>query len=544
MRLLRPRVARLLGAVAFGTLALGSALALAGVSAWLITRAWQMPPLLDLSIAVVAVRTFGISRGLFGYCERLASHDTALRAAGTARTGIYRRLARGPADKVSTLQTGELLARVSADVDAVADLLVRAIVPIGVALLLCCAAIFVIATISVGAGVVLATCLLIAGGLAPWLSSRAVRAQEEVARNIHDERDVAAITALDHALEFRVAGRLPVLIAEAAQRQRDWGLSMDRAAAPAAVATAIPTIGVAASLIGAIVVAIGIADSTAPTTLAILMLLPLSAFEATAMLPAAAVALTRGRIAANRVLGLVPDGPHSSDPVILTPTAPARLVATNLVAGHPRTSTIDSAGKPLTLDLPPGARLVVQGMTGTGKTTLLMTLAGLLPPLTGVVAVNGRSTVDLTESELRSAVSFFAEDAHLFSTTVRDNLLGARGDCSDDELLTAIERVGLKPWLTALPSGLDTVLGGGSDAVSGGQRRRLLLARALLCGAPILLLDEPTEHLDRAAADKLLTGLLDPASALLGPDRTVVIATHHEFENDLSCPRLFVGRDR
>ena len=102
--LLRPRRPRLALAVALGVLSLGSALALAGVSAWLITRAWQMPPVLDLSVAVVAVRALGISRGVLGYCERLASHDTALRAAGTARAQLYRRLADAPAEAVMRLQ--------------------------------------------------------------------------------------------------------------------------------------------------------------------------------------------------------------------------------------------------------------------------------------------------------------------------------------------------------------------------------------------------------------------------------------------------------
>ena len=115
--LLRPRLPRMLSAVALGVLSLGSALALAGVSAWLITRAWQMPPVVDLSIAVVAVRTFAISRGVLHYCERLATHDTALRAAGTARAQIYHRLARGSAATALRLHSGELVARVGADVD-------------------------------------------------------------------------------------------------------------------------------------------------------------------------------------------------------------------------------------------------------------------------------------------------------------------------------------------------------------------------------------------------------------------------------------------
>src|ERR1700712_2241331 len=128
--LLRPRLPRLLLAVTFGVLSLASALALAGVSAWLITKAWQMPPVLDLSVAVVAVRALGISRGVLHYCERLASHDTALRAAGSARAGIYHRLARGPVDITSRLHAGELVGRVGSDVDELADALVRAVLPI------------------------------------------------------------------------------------------------------------------------------------------------------------------------------------------------------------------------------------------------------------------------------------------------------------------------------------------------------------------------------------------------------------------------------
>ena len=158
--LLRPRLTRILAAIALGVLSLGSALALAGVSAWLITRAWQMPPVLDLSVAAVAVRTFAISRGVLHYCERLVTHDTALRAAGTARAQIYQRLAHGPAAAAVRLHSGELVARVGADVDELANVLVRALVPIGVAAVLALAATAVIAAISLPAAAVLAICLL------------------------------------------------------------------------------------------------------------------------------------------------------------------------------------------------------------------------------------------------------------------------------------------------------------------------------------------------------------------------------------------------
>ena len=136
LALLRPRLRLLLLAVTLGALSLGSALALAAVSAWLITRAWQMPPVLDLSVAVVAVRTFGISRGVLGYIGRLVSHETSLRAGGEARSELYRRLTHGPAQLTARLHSGDLLARVGSDVDTLADVLARALVPIGVAVVL------------------------------------------------------------------------------------------------------------------------------------------------------------------------------------------------------------------------------------------------------------------------------------------------------------------------------------------------------------------------------------------------------------------------
>ncbi|MGB3484445.1 MAG: ABC transporter transmembrane domain-containing protein, partial [Mycobacterium sp.] len=237
--LLKPRLPRLLLATLCGVLSLGSALALAAVSAWLITKAWQMPPILDLTIAVVAVRALGISRGVLHYCERLASHDVALRASGTARTQLYRSLADGPVDVVARLDGGELAGRVGSDVDAVADALVRAVLPIAVAVVLSVAAVVVIAIISPAAALVLAICLAVAGVLAPWLAARGATAQEAAARELHAQRDVLAMLALEHAPELRVSGRLPAVIAETRQRQHDWGAALDLAARPAAVGAAV-----------------------------------------------------------------------------------------------------------------------------------------------------------------------------------------------------------------------------------------------------------------------------------------------------------------
>lgn len=307
--LLRPRKGRLLLATLLGVLSLGSALALAAIAAWLITRAWQMPPVLDLSVAAVAVRALGISRGVLGYCQRLAAHDTALRAAGNARTGLYRTLAAAPPEVSMRLPGGELVSRVGASVDDLADVIVRAVLPIAVAVVLSVAAVAVLVVISPASAALLAGCLIVAGVVAPAQAARAVTAAENAAVAHRAERDVAMMLALEHAPELRVSGRLDGVVAEAQRRQRDWGDASDRAAAPAALAAAVPGAAMGAAVLGSAVAGIALAASVAPTTVAILMLLPLSAFEATTALPAAAVQLSRSRIAARRLHDLTRPAP-------------------------------------------------------------------------------------------------------------------------------------------------------------------------------------------------------------------------------------------
>ncbi|MCV7414183.1 ATP-binding cassette domain-containing protein [Mycolicibacterium litorale] len=493
--LLRPRKGRLLLATLLGVLSLGSALALAAIAAWLITRAWQMPPVLDLSVAAVAVRALGISRGVLGYCQRLAAHDTALRAAGNARTGLYRTLAAAPPEVSMRLPGGELVSRVGASVDDLADVIVRAVLPIAVAVVLSVAAVAVLVVISPASAALLAGCLIVAGVVAPAQAARAVTAAENAAVAHRAERDVAMMLALEHAPELRVSGRLDGVVAEAQRRQRDWGDASDRAAAPAALAAAVPGAAMGAAVLGSAVAGIALAASVAPTTVAILMLLPLSAFEATTALPAAAVQLSRSRIAARRLHDLTRPAPGARPRPVVPP-----------------------------IPLSPGDRVAVTGPSGSGKTTLLMAMAERADDFTG-------------------ARAFFAEDAHLFGTTVRDNLLVARGDATDDELRSALDKVGLRAWLDGLPDGLSTLLVGGAAAVSAGQRRRLLLARALVSAFPVVLLDEPTEHLDADDAARLLTELLTPG-ALFPADRTVVVATHHLPDDAVACLRLNLAASR
>lgn len=504
-RLLELSRARMAISIGWGVLALGSGLGLAALAAWLIARAWQMPPVLDLTIAVVTVRALGISRGLCRYLERLATHDVALRAMNTARTTTYRTLAgadiwrprrigvEDPATRgnSSELRRGELLGRVMADIDDLGAVVVRAFVPIAVAIVLAVFAIGLLAPVSIPAALILAAALGVAGIVAPWLSARAAREAEEAVRTDRTEFQAGALTVLDHAPELRVAGRLDAALAEANSAGRRAVAAEDRAASRSAWAAAATPLSIGVSVLGALLIGIVLYGSGSgvptagfqtvapggitPMALTVLVLVPLSAFEAVAVLPAAAQALTNGRAALRRLERL------------------ERAESETVTREFP--------------ELPDGRRIAVVGPSGAGKTTLLMAWAGLF-------------------GTPRPGVTFFAEDAHLFGTTVLENLRVARGDITAAEAENALRTVGAGEWLDALPDGVDTDLVGGAAAVSGGQRRRILLARALLSPARVLLLDEPTEHLEAEAGADLLRRLLDDTSGLVERDRTVVVVTH------------------
>ncbi|MEU4706335.1 thiol reductant ABC exporter subunit CydC [Nocardia salmonicida] len=528
-RLLALSPARVAVAIAWGVAALGSGLGLAALAAWLIARAWQMPPVLDLSVAVVAVRALGISRGLCRYLERLATHDVALRAMTTARTSVYRTLAQSdvwwwrdrsradlPSGSGRGLRRGDVLVRIGADIDDLGAVVVRVLVPVAVAVVLSLAAVGLIATISPLAAVILAVALGVSGIVAPWMSAVAAREAERAVRVDRAEFTAEGLTVLDHAAELRVAGRLDAALVVADKASQRAVIAEDSAASRSAWAAAATPLSIGVSTFGALLVGIavygptgGLPGGMTPMALTILVLVPLSAFEAVGALPAAATTLTTSRAALHRLRG-ISAGTRGAVAADSGEAAPAD-VDRGAVEIRERARSVDADDGPVAtarrIPMPTGSRVVVVGPSGAGKTTLLMAWAGLF-------------------DTPRDGVTFFAEDAHLFGTSILENLRVARGDLTLDEAESAMRTVGLGPWLDSLPDGLHTSLTAGAAAVSGGQRRRILLARALVAPAHTLLLDEPTEHLSAAEGDRLLRELLDVDSGLVGPERTVVVVTH------------------
>ena len=530
--------ARLLAAVLAAVATLASAFALAAVSAYLVTRAWTMPPVLDLTVAVVMVRALGVSRGVFRWLERMLTHDVALRGVVSLRTSLFTALASRTDDALTRLRRGELLSRLGDDAQELGDHVIKAIVPALVAAVMLVVVLATFAPLSLPATAAMAASLLLAAVAAPRFAHRAAALTEQAVLTTRGDVTSHSLEILDDATSLRVDGRLDGALARLAAAQAAHDAAIDRAARPAAFAAAAVPASMVLAVTGSLLAAgaAWTAGDLSAGQIGILLLLPLSSFEASTALPAAATQHARSRAAAERLDALIGEGGEvdGSAPVPAERPATATLTARDLTAGW---SAEAPCVRGLDLDLAPGSRLAVVGPSGSGKSTLLATFAGLLAPLGGEVSSDAAS--------LREAVTMFAEDGHVFATTLRENLRVVRRDLSDDEALAALSAVGLDDWLATLPHGLDTMLGPDGTTVSGGERRRLLLARAVVRRGPVLLLDEPTEHLDTARGDVLLAALLTPGDESLVPaSTTVVVVTHRPEAVPADTPVLRIGEPR
>ncbi|GAA2352844.1 thiol reductant ABC exporter subunit CydC [Dactylosporangium salmoneum] len=500
-------VARLLFAGLLAVLTEAAGVGLVGTATWMIVRAADQPPLAALAVAIAAVRAFALLKGGIRYAERLAGHDVVLRVLADLRARAFAGLtARGDA-----APGGDALSRVVSDVDAVQDLLLRAVLPAGVAAVVGLAAVAGVGAADPRAGAVLAGGLLIAGVLLPALGNVLARTGPASAAAIARTRGEVAQSTVDlahGAAELIAFGAMPAALAEASARSRRLARLEARSAAVSGLVTG------AAALVPAgvaLAVAVLVQGSAAP----VLALVALTVGEVVVPLAAAAARQGEVRAAVGRIREIAADAPEPSgaQPVqrAWAGAVPLRLHGVTVRYPHGGRAALDGVD----LDLPAGRRVAVVGASGAGKSTLLDAIAGRAP-------VTGGRVDGLPEGAepWQVAGGVFA-DAHVFHDTVRENLTLGRDGFGDDELGAALEAAGLGEYAGRL----DDIVGEDGGRLSGGQRQRLLLARALLDPPPILLLDEPTEGLDPAAADAVLATALRAAG-----ERTVVMVTHRQAD--------------
>jgi len=519
----RPLRGRLLLAVAAGAAATGCGVGLLAVSGFLLARASQHPAILAISVAVVAVRALSVGRGVSRYLERLASHDVAFRVLAQVRVTIWRRLeALAPAG-LALFRSGDLLARLISDVDATQDLFIRGVGPLLAAVLVGGGAVTVCLLILAPAAGVLAAGLL-AGGLAVPLAGAAVARKAARAGAPARGRLAATVTdLLDGADDLHAFGAADAALSHADAADAELTRHARRTAVASGLGVGLMSLVSGLTLWAVLLLGVAATGTGALTRvpLAVLTLTALAAFEAVTALPAAVVQLDQARVSANRIVAVM-DAP---DPV----RAPGRPRA--LPPGPFGIQLVDATvryrpdGPPaldrVCLDLPPGRRVALVGANGAGKSTVAAVLLRFCELSGGSALLNGHDLASYAADDVRSVIGGCPQDPHLFDATLRDNLRLARPGATEEELEAAAARARLLVWIRSLPEGWDTRVGSHGAAVSGGERQRLALARAFLADPALLILDEPTAHLDPDTRRALTADLMQATEG-----RAVLFITH------------------
>ena len=502
-RMPRGRVALslLLGAaaVAFG-------IALMTTAGYLISRAAEHPPMLSLTVTIVAVRFFALARPITRYLERLASHDLALRALGSIRTRFYARIEPLAPAELDSYRRGDLLSRMVGDVDRLQGLYLRGLGPPLVALALGSACIGVTAAILPVASAILAVGLVAGGVVVPVLAGalgRSVGRRQAPARG---ELTAELVELLRGAPELVVYGREDEALAGIRRAEGELARLGRRDALIGGLADALSILTAGLTLAGVLAAAVAAHDTGGldRVLVATLALLALSSFDAVLPLPEAARELSATLSAGARVLDVTEHEP----------------------------AVLDG----FDLRLEPGRRIALVGPSGGGKTTVANLLLRFLDPERGRVTIAGHDLRELRQEDVRRTFALAGQEAHLFDSTIRENVRLARPAASDAEVKEALRRARIDGWVASLRDGLDTLVGEEGTQLSGGQRQRLVVARALLTDAPVLVLDEPTAHLDPDTAERLVGDILAAADG-----RSVLLITHRPEGLDLVDEVVAIG---
>jgi ATP-binding cassette subfamily C protein CydC len=504
-----PTGRRLAKRAAMTVLAFALGAALLGLAGWFIASSavagLAVASTFSFLFPSAGVQALAWARTLGRYGERISTHRATLDLVGSLRTSLFSRALRLPRDRVAELRSSELLGRITVDSDAVENLLLRSSFPIlaAIAALVGTAALFawLSATLAIvaGAGLLLTAAILI--GLA---HHQAGRPAQTLVTARADARHTL-IETLDGLPEFRSFGTEQRAVAGVARHLEQLAENRRQLTTLAARGQSVGTLLADMTLLAVVTTAAGLLGTgtlSAPAFVAV-CLVAITAFEPIVGLPAAIAALARARAASARLTDAFPDGTSLA-------------ASTGVVDTWPATIEIRLEDQHIDVALAAGATVLLTGASGTGKSTVLRAISG--HPAPGVHAqLAGVDVAGLDPEALAARVTLVAQDAHVFDGTIRDNLQLADPAATEPELWTALAAAALDDTVAAFPAGLDTPVGPGGEALSGGQRRRLSVAQGVLRRPDVLLLDEPTEGLDTPTAARLLTGVraFDPSAALV-----------------------------
>ncbi|MBL7164429.1 MAG: thiol reductant ABC exporter subunit CydD [Anaerolineales bacterium] len=522
--------------VLFGFATIASSIGLLGASAYIISAAALQPSIAVLQVPIVGVRFFGIARGVFRYLERLVSHQVTFRLLARLRVWFYDKLEPLAPARLGAFRSGDLLSRVIADIDTLENFYIRALAPPLVALCVALLSGGLLARYDWRLTLALWITLALAGILLPWLARRLARGVGRDQISARAALNVALVDGIQGMPDLLAFGRgedqmriVNMLGDDLSQAQKRSSL-VD--GLRAALMNLLTNLGMWTVLVLAIpLVSAGQLDGV---YLATITLIALSAFEAVLPLSEAAQHLDENIEAARRLFEIVDAQPEVVDPPRPLPAPKSfDITVKNISFRYPQTqypiSNIQyptsnlqqSTLNQISFEIPPGAHLAIVGPSGVGKTTILHLLLRFWAFQDGEILLGGRDLRAYRQEDVRSIFGVVSQDTHLFNATVRENLLIARPNATDEQIVRAAQQAQIHQFIDALPDGYNTWIGEQGFKLSGGERQRLSLARALLKDTPILLLDEPTAHLDPLTGQVFMRSLREISSG-----RSIVIITH------------------
>ncbi len=494
------------------------------LASYVIAAAALHPSLIALSVPLALVRIAGVGRAFARYGERIVSHDVTFRLLARLRGRFYARLAPLLPARLLQFRSGDLLSRMVEDVEELENVYGRVFTPLAVAALTIALVGVALHSFDATLALVAVGVLLVAGVAVPALALALGRTTGRQQVALRAERQTALIDGVQGLADLLAYGRGADQAARIALLDRQLGAANRRAALVEGLQGALGealTFG-SLALILALAIPIAAGGRFGAVYLAAIAMIVLGAFEAITPLGRAFAALGRSLTASGRIFAVIDTEPTVTDPPQPRPlalTTPPALVFSGVTFGYapadpPAVRDIDFA-------IAPGARVALVGPSGAGKSTLVGLLLRFWEPSAGTITLAGHDLREYVQEDVRRALATVAQDGYLFGDTLRNNLLLARPDASDDLLVAALGRAGLVELLRQLPHGLDTWLGEHGLRLSGGERQRVILARALLRDAPLLILDEPTANLD-AVTEAALLATLHAESA----GRSTLMITH------------------
>jgi ATP-binding cassette subfamily C protein CydC len=518
----------------YGRLALAGLLGLAASAAtigllagsgYLIGRASSRPGLGSLVGVLAGVEVLAFLRGPLRYAERLVGHDATLRALGRWRVWLYDCLTPRVPAALAGWRSGDLLTRAIDDVDTLQDLYLRTLLPLAITVGTAGLGLVVVGLILPVSALALGLPLAIAGTVPPFLAWR--RSEGDEAAELAGTLSAHLVDAVHGAPDLLAFGADGAMLERLESMSHRADVLERRQATTNALATVITQCCLGASLVAVLAVTVSAVHGhhLNPVTVAVLPLAALATFEPVPGLTAAAARARAVGAAARRLLALEAVPVPVRDPVRSTPLPNGTPEVSFSSASLRYAPSLPRALDRVDLRMPPGARVAVTGSSGAGKSSLVNALLRFWPLEEGTVALGGIPLDHVAQADVRATCALVDQRAQLFAGSVRSNLVLGRPDATDDEVAAALAAAQLDAWVASLPAGLDTPVGDGGVSVSGGERRRLAVARALLAGGPVLVLDEPTSGLDAPLADRLLANVLAAAD-----QRSVLLITHRAGE--------------